>query len=81
MRADFIPRMIAIIVAVFVAFSCVAAFAEDISVRATVDSNQITLGSSTRLVLTVNGTQKVDPIELPAIDGFDSRYLGPQTQV
>lgn len=66
---------------IFLAFANASAFAEDISVRATVDSNQITLGSSTRLVLTVNGTQKVDPIELPAIDGFESRFLAPQTQV
>lgn len=66
---------------IFFCSVCLAAFAEDISLRATVDSNQITLGGSTRLVLTVNGTQNVEPIELPVIDGFESRYLGPQTQV
>lgn len=56
-------------------------FADEITLKATVDSNQIALGDSTRLVLTVSGTQKADPIDLPVIDGFDARYLGPQTQV
>src|SRR5262245_59437052 len=56
-------------------------FAEDISLTATVESNHVTLGNSTRLVLTVKGTQKVEPVELPAIDGLDTKYLGPQTAV
>ncbi len=55
--------------------------AEDISFEATVDSNQLTLGNSAHLMLTVKGTQKVDPVSLPQIDGFDARYVGPQTQV
>jgi hypothetical protein len=55
--------------------------AEDISVGATVSANRINLGASAQLMLTVRGTQKVDPVNLPAIDGLDVRYIGPQTQV
>ena len=55
--------------------------AEDISVDATVTADQLTLGNSAQLMVTIRGTQKVDPPSLPAIDGFDTRYVGPQTQV
>lgn len=67
--------------AIFVLAACAATFAEDISFKAEVDSNQVTLGNSTHLILTVNGAKKVDQIPLPSIEGMDSRYLGPQTQV
>ena len=66
---------------VFILAACSAAFAEDISFKATVDSNHVTLGNSTHLLLKVTGAKKVDPIQLPAIEGIDSRYLGPQTEV
>ncbi len=56
-------------------------YAEDISFEATVDSNQVSLDSSFQLTLTVHGTQNASPVQLPTIDGFDSRYLGPSTHV
>jgi hypothetical protein len=62
-------------------FLCVPVHAEDVSVSATVAANRLTLGKSTQLMVTVQGTQKVDPASLPPIDGFDARYVGPQTQV
>lgn len=66
---------------VFFVMLCSQAIAEDVSFEATVDANQLTMGNSVHLMLTVKGTQKVDPIALPQLDGFDARYVGPQTQV
>ena len=55
--------------------------AEDINFRVTVDRNVVALGSSVQLTLTVEGTQHFDPIKLPELDGFDSRYLGPSSRL
>lgn len=60
---------------------CRPLFADDVSLTATVDSNRVTLGNSTHLILKVSGTQKAEPIELPAMDGFETKYLGPQSEV
>ncbi|MBF0569911.1 MAG: protein BatD [Candidatus Omnitrophica bacterium] len=57
------------------------AIAEDISFEVTVDSAKIPLGSAGQLSLTVHGAQDLDRIDLPAIDGFEARYIGPSTQV
>ncbi len=59
----------------------VPARSEDVSLEATVTANKVNMGSSAQLMLTVRGTQKIDPPTLPTIDGFESRYIGPQTQV
>jgi hypothetical protein len=56
-------------------------FAEDIRFEAFVNNRTLSLGSAGELVLTVHGTQDIDPPALPAIDGFDVRYVGPSTQV
>ncbi|MBF0123024.1 MAG: protein BatD [Candidatus Omnitrophica bacterium] len=56
-------------------------FAEDVSLEATVDSNKIAMGTAGQLLLTVHGTQDVDKIDLPPIDGVEVRYVGPSTQV
>jgi hypothetical protein len=74
-------NIIIVVMAALMAWAMPGALAEDISVEATVTANRINLGNSAQLVLTVHGTQKADPISLPAIDGFDTRYIGPQTQV
>lgn len=81
-KVEIMRKMRAIFISVVLIFSAgLAAFAEDVSLRTTVDSTQLTLGNSTHLTITVNGAQKVDQIPLPPIDGFDARYLGPQTAV
>lgn len=74
-------RKLILALMIFLAAACRPLFAEDISLTARVDANRVTLGNSTHFVLTVNGTQKAEPVDLPAIDGFDSKYLGPQTAV
>jgi len=55
-------------------------FAQDISVEAEVNIRQVVLDSFIRLTIKVSGTQDVAPVELPNIEGFESRYLGPSSQ-
>ena len=56
--------------------------AEDISFEATVNATSIALDEVVQLTLTVNGAQKgVDPINLPTIVGFETRYIGPSTAI
>lgn len=60
---------------------CGPALAEDISFEASVDTDTVELGSSLQLTLTVSGADAMPPIELPKIDGLETRYLGPSTQI
>ena len=55
--------------------------AEDIVFQAEVNAPQAALDDSLQLTLRISGTQNVSPIELPAIEGFTSRFIGPATQV
>lgn len=56
-------------------------YSQDLSFQAEVNSDTVALGSSLQLTLTINGTQKVSPIQLPELDGFDVQYLGPSRRV
>lgn len=56
-------------------------FAEEISFDASLDADRVPMGSAAQLTLTVHGTQDVSQVTLPAIDGFEARYVGPSTQV
>ena len=56
-------------------------YAQDIHVEAVTSSHKVALGSSLNLTLKVTGTNHVDPVDLPTINGFDVRYLGPATQI
>ncbi|HPN88706.1 MAG TPA: BatD family protein [Candidatus Omnitrophota bacterium] len=71
-------RYIAFIV-VFCAITSLS-LADDLSFQATVDANRVTLDSVVRLSLTIVNAQP-SSLELPSIDGFESRYIGPATQV
>ncbi|MBU0547206.1 MAG: BatD family protein [Candidatus Omnitrophica bacterium] len=59
-------------------FTC---FAKELSFEATVDRNKVSLGGSLQLALSFSNAQDVPAPELPAIDGFQSRYLGPSTMM
>jgi len=65
----------------FVFMLCGYVYASDIRVEATVDRNKISLGSATQLNLTFYGVQNVPRPDLPDIEGFDWRYLGPSTRM
>jgi len=55
--------------------------ADDIRFEVTVDSKTVALGSSLQLNLNFYGTQNISRPELPEIDGFQSRYVGPSTRI
>ena len=59
----------------------VLGFAEEVSFEATVDRNTVSLGSRIVLSLTFYGAQNIAAPELPEIDGFQSRYLGPSSRL
>ncbi|MBF0385337.1 MAG: BatD family protein, partial [Candidatus Omnitrophica bacterium] len=55
--------------------------ADDISFQATVDRNKATLWDTIELTLSFEGTKNVPTPDLPDINGFDHKYLGPRSQV
>jgi len=55
--------------------------AQDIFFEASVHTNKVFLQAVLQLRLTFKGAQNVPAPELPPIDGFEARYLGPSTQV
>jgi len=57
------------------------AFAKEINFEITVDRNKAGLGQPVQLYCTFNNTQNFPALELPAIAGFQSRYLGPSTSM
>ena len=58
------------------------AWAEDVSVQASVSAAKVSLKEVVQLRLTVNGSKDaLGPVNLPTIDGFDVRYLGPSTNI
>jgi len=65
----------------FVLINSVLGFAEEVSFEATVDRNTVSLGSGIILSLTFYGAQNIAAPELPEIDGFQSRYLGPSSRL
>ena len=65
---------------VFLFFFTSISIAQDISVTADINTNQVTLGQAAVLTISIEGTQGVTPIQIPPVDGLDIRYVGPQTQ-
>jgi len=56
-------------------------YAKDITFQATVDRNKVGLGQTLELDLTFDDTQNMPALELPAIEGFQSQYVGPSTRI
>ena len=59
----------------------VAQVRADIRVRAEITPQQAELGEPLTLVIEVQGTQNVEPPALSGLDGFDTSYVGPSTQM
>jgi len=74
-------RFVPCVVCLLSLFFCGSIRAEDISFEATVDATKVPMGTAAQLTLTVHGTQDLDKVDLPALDGFEARYVGPSTQV
>jgi hypothetical protein len=60
--------------------ACIS-LAEDISVSASVDRKIVSVGNVITLTIHIQGTQSRHAPDLPNIDGFQSLYLGPSTQI
>ncbi len=73
------------VLAFFVLLTCTVfvriVSAQDITAVATVSATKVELGTAFQLTVTVNGADAVPPVQLPKIDGLESRYLGPSTRV
>jgi len=63
----------------FLMASC--AYAQDVWVEAELSSKKVALDSMLQFTITVHGDNNIESIQLPAIEGFESKYLGPSTHV
>lgn len=55
--------------------------AKDINFEATVNRTRVAVGQSIQLNLTFNNTQNIPALELPDMEGFTARYVGPSTSM
>ncbi|MGV7220276.1 MAG: BatD family protein [Nitrospinales bacterium] len=62
-------------------FTALSAYAEDVSVTASVDKTELTLEDSATLSIIVKGLKDIDPIPLPPIDGFKVHSRGKSSAV
>jgi len=65
----------------FIIFMTAAGYSQEVHVEAEVSSQRVTLGSAIQFTITIHGNSNIEPIQLPPIDGFEVRYLGPSTRV
>jgi hypothetical protein len=56
-------------------------FSKDISFELILDKNKMSLGDSLQLGLSFNSTQEMPAPDIPIIEGFQCRYLGPSTMM
>lgn len=86
LNINFFNRMnvvhLIIITLLFLTPVMVKAIAQDLSFEVTVNNNHVAVNDEVQMNLTIYGAKgSVDPISLPAIDGFDVHYLGPSTSI
>ena len=55
--------------------------AEAVSLQAELSSSRTSVGEAVDLSLSVHGTQEVNPVSLPAIDGVEVRFLGTSNRI
>lgn len=67
-----------VVFAIVIVFSTMA---EEVSFEAALDANKVAMGAAVQLTLTVRGTQDVNAPAMPSIDGIETKYLGPSTQI
>jgi len=63
------------------AFMAPEGYSQDIRVEAEVSSQKVTLGSAIQFTITIHGNSNIEPIQLPPIDGFEAKYIGPSTRI
>ena len=62
----------------FLIFPCLA---KDVSFTLSAQRNKVSLGSYFELYFSFEGTQDIPAMELPKMEGFQDRYLGPSTRM
>mgnify|MGYP001573372231 CR=1 FL=1 len=70
-----------ILIILLLIFCPTFAFAKDITFEAMVDRDKVSVGESLQLNLTFLNTQNITTPQLPDIEGFQARYLGPSTRM
>ena len=73
-------RILALISAAIL-LPCAVCLAKDISFEATVTRTRVAVGQSIQMNLTFNNTQNIPALDLPQMDGFSGRYLGPSSSM
>ena len=58
-----------------------AAIADQIVVSASVNNKIVRVGSRIQLTVSIEGTQSINAPDLPEINGFQTQYQGPKTQI
>jgi len=77
MKKWLVPTICTVILLGLTGLAC----ASDVNLEVTVDRTRVSLGSSIQLSITFHGAQEVSAAELPDLEGFDWRYLGPSTRI
>lgn len=72
--------LISIALGLFMSITSIS-IAQDVSIELEVSSKKIALGSAIQVTITVHGVKDATRVQLPAINGFDVKYLGPSTRV
>lgn len=54
---------------------------EEVGFEVTIEADNVELGSTVELTLIFNGTAAAPPVQLPKIEGLETRYIGPSTQI
>jgi hypothetical protein len=60
---------------------CAAALAKNINFEATVTRTKVAVGGQIQLNLTFNNTQNISALDLPPMEGFSHRYVGPSSSM
>ncbi|MBI4682948.1 MAG: protein BatD [Nitrospirae bacterium] len=79
-RKKYITAVICYLIFTFVLISS-AAYAKEIGFQASMDRDVIYLGQSAQLQLQFQGSTDIPAPDIPAIDGFQTRYAGPSTMM
>jgi hypothetical protein len=70
-----------VMIAIAAVFLAAANARADVSVRATLDTQQAQVGQPVTLSIEVQGAQNVESPTLTGLEDFDAQYIGPSTQV
>jgi hypothetical protein len=74
-------RYLKIVTILFLIFLPESVYSKDINFEASVNRNIVSLGQSVQLNLQFHGSTDIPAPELPEIEGFKSRYVGPSTMM